>query len=172
MHPTRLNKISFWLGNVLQAKTACNFFNIATAKSVPNLSIFFLARLLPNALRTKTACTFSTAQLPRVVRARQVLALLTSKCASRHNNVQFSSLIWPDGSAPAALDFSTLRSHRSPLGKQGVSRLCYLFAHLHLLSSDSSSFLSFFRWSSFLFSSLLWLFPPPYCRKFDSSLDK
>ena len=40
--------------------------------------------LLPNVLRATTACTFSTAQLPKVVRDRRVLPLLTSKCASRH----------------------------------------------------------------------------------------
>ena len=71
---------------------------------------------------------------PKVVRDRQVLTFLSSKCASRHNDVHFfdistsksaprmvcfvhfdlemcfapqrraffSSLIWPDGSAPAA----------------------------------------------------------------------
>ena len=36
-----------------------------------------------------TACTFSTSQLPKVVRDRQFLTLLTSKCASRHNGVHF-----------------------------------------------------------------------------------
>ena len=40
-------------------------------------------------LRAITACTFSTSQLPKVVRDRQFLTLLTSKCASRHNGVQF-----------------------------------------------------------------------------------
>ena len=35
------------------------------------------------------ACTFSTSQLPKVVRDRQFLTLLTSKCASRHNGVHF-----------------------------------------------------------------------------------
>ena len=40
-------------------------------------------------LRATTACTFSTSQLPKVVRDRQFLTLLTSKCASRHNGVQF-----------------------------------------------------------------------------------
>ena len=34
-------------------------------------------------LRATTACTFSTSQLPKVVRDRQFLTLLTSKCASR-----------------------------------------------------------------------------------------
>ena len=40
-------------------------------------------------LRATTACTFLTSQLPKVVRDRQFLTLLTSKCASRHNGVHF-----------------------------------------------------------------------------------
>ena len=44
---------------------------------------------LGNVLPATTACTFSTSQLPKVVRDRQFLALLTSKCASRHNGVHF-----------------------------------------------------------------------------------
>ena len=43
-------------------------------------------------------------------------------------------------------------------------RLFYLFAHLRLLSSDSFFWLVFLAlpllWSSLIFSSLLWLFPP------------
>ena len=58
----------------------------------------------------------------------------------------FSSLIWPAGSAPAALA-SLLFDHWK---KHSVSRLCHLFAHLHLLSSDLTLSL---LWSSF-FSSL------------------
>ena len=44
---------------------------------------------LPNVLRATTACTFSTSQLPKVVRTWCVLYILTWKCASRHNGVQF-----------------------------------------------------------------------------------
>ena len=44
---------------------------------------------LRNVLRATTACTFSTSQLPKVVRRWCVLCILTSKCASRHNGVQF-----------------------------------------------------------------------------------
>ena len=44
---------------------------------------------LRNVLRATTACTFSTSQLPKVVRDRQFLTLLTWKCASRHNGVHF-----------------------------------------------------------------------------------
>ena len=40
-------------------------------------------------LRATTACTFSTSQLPKVVRTWCVLCILTCKCASRHNGVQF-----------------------------------------------------------------------------------
>ena len=40
-------------------------------------------------LRATTACAFSTSQLPKVVRTRCVLYILTWKCASRHNGVQF-----------------------------------------------------------------------------------
>ena len=53
----------------------------------------------------------------------------------------FSSLIWPNGSAPAAL---TSLLFDPPF-----------FAHLHLLSSLSS-----LLWSSHFFSSPPWLFPP------------
>ena len=44
---------------------------------------------LRNVLRATTACTFSTSQLPKVVRPWCVLYILTSKCASRHNGVHF-----------------------------------------------------------------------------------
>ena len=40
-------------------------------------------------LRATTACTFSTSQLPKVVRTPGVFNILTSKCASRHNGVHF-----------------------------------------------------------------------------------
>ena len=43
---------------------------------------------LGNVLRATTAYTFSTSQLPKVVREWCVLYILTSKCASGHNGVQ------------------------------------------------------------------------------------
>ena len=123
-------------------------------------------------LRATTACTFSTSQLPKVVRTWCVLYIFTWKCASRHNGVHFfdisTSKSGPDLRCFVPFDlemcfapqrraifhrscgqlaphpplqrayFSTLRSHKS-LEKHSVSRLSYLFAHLHLLSSDSFS---------------------------------
>ena len=46
-----------------------------------------LFRHLQHVLRATTACTFSTSQLPKVVRTWCILHILTSKCASRHNGV-------------------------------------------------------------------------------------
>ena len=56
---------------------ACGAFNILTSKWW---------------LRATTACTFSTSQLPKVVRTWCVLCSLTSKCASRHNGVRFLNI--------------------------------------------------------------------------------
>ena len=110
---------TFWLRNVLCATTGVHFFDIATSKSGPDLVCFvhfdlemcfapqrralfrhrnfqkwsnngvFCTFWLGNVLRATTACTFLTSQLPKVVRDRQFLTLLTSKCASRHNGAQF-----------------------------------------------------------------------------------
>ena len=44
---------------------------------------------LGNVLRATTACTFSTSQLPKVVRPWCVFYILTWKCASRHNGLHF-----------------------------------------------------------------------------------
>ena len=50
---------------------------------------WFCTFWLQNVLRATTACTFSTSQLPKVVREWCALYILTSKCASRHNGVHF-----------------------------------------------------------------------------------
>ena len=66
-------------------------FDIATSKSAPKLKCFviFCTFWLPSVLRATTACTFSTSQLPKVVRRWCVLYILTWKCASRHIGVHF-----------------------------------------------------------------------------------
>ena len=50
--------------------------------------LVFCNIMLRNVLRATTACTFLTSQLPKV-RSWCVLYILTWKCASRHNGVQF-----------------------------------------------------------------------------------
>ena len=111
-----------------------------------------IALSLANVLRATTACTFSTSQLPKVVRAWCALYILTSKCASRHNGVHFSSLISPDDSAPAALA-SLLFDPPEPqnIGKTQCFATFLPFRASELLSSDSLSSLIF---SLLLFSSL------------------
>ena len=65
-----------------------HFFDISTSKKCSEAEVFCTFGL-GNVLRATTACTFSTSQLPKVVRTCGVLYILTSKCASRHNGVQF-----------------------------------------------------------------------------------
>ena len=106
--------LTFWLGNVLRATTACTFstsqlpkvvracciFNILTWKCALfrhlnfqkwSEHVAFLTFWLGNVLRATTACTFSTSQLPKVVRACGIFNILTWKCASRHNGMHFSA---------------------------------------------------------------------------------
>ena len=96
---------------------------------------------LRNVLRATTACTFSTSQLPKVVWPWCILYILTWKCASRHNGVQFFISHLASWLRTRRFSEPTFR----PSGatnhwkKHSVSRLSYLFAHLHLLSSDSFS---------------------------------
>ena len=52
-------------------------------------TLSFLAFWLANVLLATAACNFSTSQLQKVVREWRVLYILTSKCASRHNGVEF-----------------------------------------------------------------------------------
>ena len=102
--------------------------------------LVFLTFWLRNVLRATTVCTFSTPELPKVVREWCVLYILTWKCASRHNGVQFFI-------SHLASWLSTRRFSEPSFGPSGapnhwknsVSRLSYLFAHLHLLSSYSFS---------------------------------
>ena len=54
--------------------------------SVP---LVFLTFWLGNVLRATAACTFSTSQLPKVLRTWGVFSVFTCKCASRDNRVQF-----------------------------------------------------------------------------------
>ena len=75
---------------------------------------------------------------------REVFLAFSFANVLRATTACFSSLIWPDGSAPAALA-SLLFDPPEPqiIEKHSVSRRSYLFVHLHLLSSDSFSSLIF-----------------------------
>ena len=128
-----------------------HFLNISTSKSAPRMGCFrhfyFQVCFPPqrcalfehlNFQKCSEAGVFWTFRLPYVIRA-------TTAC-------NFSSLISPDGSAPASLAnllFDPLEPQN--IGKTQCFATFYLFAHLHLVSSDSFSSLIFFL---LLFSSL------------------
>ena len=104
---TPLRKSAPWLshachrfGNCYKTLTFCSLLTRCTipcachAKRHLNVKkwsehVVSLTFWLRNVLRATTACTFSTSQLPKVVRTWCVLYILTSKCASRHNGVHF-----------------------------------------------------------------------------------
>ena len=178
---------TFWLGHVLPATTACtfstsqlpkvartwcvlyiltwkcasrdngvHFFDISTSKSGPDLVCFVhfdlemcfapqrraLFRHL-NFQKWSEPGVFCTFWLGNVLRA-------TTAC-------NFSSLIWPAGSAPAALA-SLLFDPPEP---QIIRKTQCFATFLPFRASASSFFWSFLFW---LFSPLL--FNCPYCRKF------
>ena len=151
---------------------------------------------LRNVLRATTARTFSTSQLPKVVRSCCALYILTWKCASRHNGVHFfdistskkwsdtgvfctfwlgnvlrattacnfSSLIWPAGSAPAALA-SLLFDPPEPQ----ISGKTQCFATFLPFRASASSF--FWLFLFLLFSLLIFLFSLPLpCSAFHLSI--
>ena len=92
---------------------------------------------LGNVLRATTACTFSTSQLPKVVRSWCVLYILTSKCASRHNGVHFFISHLARCLRTRRFSEPTFRpSGATNHWKNTVNRDFQCFTHLHLLSSD------------------------------------
>ena len=188
---------TFWLGNVLRATTACtfstsqlpkvvrgwcvlyiltwkcasrhngvHFFDISTSKSGPRPSVFntfdLEMRFAPqrralfrhrNFQKWSEVGVFCTFWLGNVLRA-------TTACT-------FSSLIWPAGSAPAALA-SLLFDPPEP---QIIGKTQWIATFLPFRASASSFFWLFLFWSSLFWSFLFWLFSPllfncPYCRKF------
>ena len=150
---------------------------------------------LRSALRATTACAFSTCQLPKVLRDRQFLTLLTCKCASCHKGVHFfsistcfvcfdfgnvlrattacnfPSLIWPRWLRTRRFSEPTFRpSGATNYWKNTVSRDFPTFSRTCIFFLLTLSLL----WSSLFFSSLLFSDSShlcfsicPYCRKFD-----
>ena len=87
-----------------------HFFDISTSKSGPRM-VCFVHLHLEMCFAPQTACTFSTSQLPKVVREWCVLCIFTSKCASRHNGVHF-------------FDIST--------SKSGPRMVCFVHFHFEM----------------------------------------
>ena len=196
-----------------------HFFDIWTSKSGPRPSVFntfdlemcfapqrralfrhlnfqkwsdaevFCTFWLPNVLRAKTACTFSTSQLPKVVRTPGVFNILTSKCASRHNGVHFFDIA-TSKSGPTMVCFvhfdfkmcfapqrrATFHLSSGQLASAPAALASLLFDPPEpQIIGKTQCFATFLPFrasaSSFFWSFLFWLFSPllfncPYCRKF------
>ena len=170
--------LHFRVGNVLRAATACTFSTSQPQKwsDVGVLCTFWLGTVL----RVTTACTFSTSHLPSMVWDHQFFTLLSWKCASHHNGAHFfdistcksgpsmvcfvnltwkrasrnfSSLIWPAGSASAALASQLLE----PPEPQIIWKTQWIATFLPFRAPASSFFSPFFSSLIFLllfFSSL------------------
>ena len=111
---------------------------------------------LGNALRATTACTFSTSQLPKVVRTWGVFTFFTYKCASRHNGVHlFISHL--------ARWLRTRRFSKPTFRPSGAPNhwKTQCFATFLPFRASASSFFWLFPFSDLLSSTLLFSLPLP-----------
>ena len=90
--------------------------------------------ILPSARATRHSDVyFFDIPTSKSVPTSSILPLLTANLLRATTARNSSSLVWPDGSAPAALTSLLFDPHRhNLLEKRSASRLSYLFAHLHL----------------------------------------
>ena len=128
----------------------------------PNLQkwrehVVFCTCWLRNVLRATTACTFSTSQLPKVVRQWCALYILTWECASRHNGVHFFD-IWTSSSGPKLVCFVHFG-----LEMCFAPQWCALFRHLNCQKWSGPGVFCTFWLANVLrattactFSSLIW----------------
>ena len=130
-----------------------HFFNISTSKSAPQPSVFYTFDF-EMCFAPQRCALFRHLNFQKWFEHGVLCAFWLPNVLCATTACNFSSLIWPDGSAPALKRayFSTLRSHKS-LEKRSVPRVSHLFAHLDLLSSEPVFFLDLLS-SSLLFSSL------------------
>ena len=136
---------AFWLRNVLRATTACTFQHLNCQKW--SGAGVFCAFWLGNVLRATTACTFSTSQLVKWSEAGVFCAFWLRNVLRATTACNVSSLIWPAGSAPAALA-SLLFDPPEP---QIIGKTQCFATFLPFHASASSFFLLFFL-LIFLFS--------------------
>ena len=128
-----------------------------------SVHVVFCTFWLGNVLRATTACTFSTSQLPKVVRTWVLLSFLLTNVLRATTACNFSSLIWPASSAPVAL----ARLLFVPPEPQIIGKKQWIATSLPFRAPASSFFSDLL--TSFLLpsdSSHLCFSNCPYCRKF------
>ena len=151
--------------NVQKCHEPVSFFTLLTSKCASrHKGVHFFESMvcfvhfdLENVLRATTACTFSTSQLPKVVREWCVLCILISKCASCHNGVQLFISHLARWLRTRRFSEPTFRpSGATNHWKNAVFRDFATFSRTCIFFPLSLSLL----WSSLFCSSLLWLCPP------------
>ena len=131
--------------NILTSRhNGVHFFDISTAKSGPEL-VCFVHFDLKMCFAPQRRALFSTSQVPKVVRTPSVLCILTSKCASRHNGVQF--FISPLARWLRTRRFSEPTFRPSRATNHWKTQCFATFLPFH--ASASSFFLLFLFYSSF-----------------------
>ena len=105
----------------------------------------FLAFLLTNALRTTTACNFRHLNFQKWSKREVLLAFWISKCASRHNGVQFFISHLASWLRTRCISEVTFGPSGAPNSwkQHSESWLSYLFVDLHILAFHSVSSLIF-----------------------------
>ena len=180
--------LTFWLGNVLCATTACTCSTCQLPKVVrgltcfvhfdldmcfaPNSVHFFDISTSKNGLRPSVFYTFDFEMCFAPQRSALLRHLNFQKCSEPEVSLAFSlanvlrattacnlsSLIWPDGSAPAALASLLV----DPPEPQIIGKTQWIATFLPF-HAPASSFFSLFLFSDLLSSALLpplWLLPP------------
>ena len=143
---------AFSLANVLRASSRHNsvhFFDISTSKSGPNVPCFYLFHLQMCVVPQQRAL-FRHRNFQRWSEREVFLAFSLANVLRATTACNFSSLIWPGGSAPAALAsllFDPLEPHI--IGKTQH------FATFLPFRASASSFFWLFLFSDLLSSSLL-----------------
>ena len=141
---------------MLRTTLACTFQHLNFQKCSEHG--VFCTFWLRNVLRVPhRRALFSTSQLPKVVRTWCVLYILTCKWASRHNGVHFFISHPARWLRTRRFSEPTFRPSWAPKRwKNTVFRNFSTFSRTCIFFLLTLSLL----WSSFFFSSLLWLFPP------------
>ena len=162
---------TFWLGNVLRTTTACtyvHFFDIATSKSAPNL-VCFVHFDLETCFAPQWRALFRHVNFQKWSENGACCTFWLGHVLRATTACNFLSLIWPHGSAPAALA-SLLFDPPEPqiIGKTQC------FATFLPFRAPASFFFSLFLFSDLPSSALLLSDSShlcfsicPYCRKFD-----
>ena len=147
-----------------------HFFDISTSKIGPPELVCFVHFDFEMCFAPQWRALFRHLNFQKWSEPGVFLCILTCKCASRHNGMQFFISHLARWLRTRRFSEPTSRPSGATIywKKHSILRLSYLFAYLHLLSSDSFSSLIC---SLPLFSSLCLcpslLFICPYCRKFD-----